>query len=104
MTEPSTRHMPAERYAQRLATCRDAVAERGFAALLIGVGPDLRYLTGFVGEPMERVTLLVVPREGPVSFVVPQLEAVKAGATPLAAAGAATVVPFGETDDAAGIV
>jgi len=63
------------------------------------VGPDLRYLTGFVGEPMERITLLVVPREGPVSFVVPQLEAVKAGSTPLASAGAATVVPFGETDE-----
>ncbi len=102
--EESNRRIPAERYTARLAACRDAIAERGFSALLVGVGPDLRYLTGFVGEPMERITLLVVPREGPVSFVVPQLEAVKAGSTPLASAGAATVVPFGETDDAAGIV
>jgi Xaa-Pro aminopeptidase len=63
------------------------VAEHGLAALLIGVGPDLRYLTGFVGEPMERLTLLIVPREGPVSFVVPHLEAQKAAA-PLQTSGA----------------
>jgi Xaa-Pro aminopeptidase len=103
MTEPN-RTIPADRYEARLAACREAVTEHGFAALLIGVGPDLRYLTGFVGEPMERLTLLVVPREGPVSFVVPHLEASKAGATPLSSAGAATVVPFGETDDAFALV
>src|SRR5664280_3000479 len=99
MTEDS-RQIPAERFAPRLSACRAAVSEHGFGALLIGVGPDLRYLTGFVGEPMERLTLLVIPREGPVSFVVPRLEAAKAGATPLSATGAATVVPFEETEDA----
>jgi Xaa-Pro aminopeptidase len=92
--------IPTARYAARLAACREAIAERGFAALLLGVGPDLRYLTGFVGEPMERLTLLVIPESGPVSFVVPRLEATKAGATPLAAAGHARVVAFEETDDA----
>jgi Xaa-Pro aminopeptidase len=103
MREP-IRAIPAERYAARLAACRRTVVEREFAALLIGVGPDLRYLTGFVGEPMERITLLVVPREGPVSFVVPQLEAQKAGATPLVSAGGAEIIPFGETDDAPALV
>jgi Xaa-Pro aminopeptidase len=103
MNEP-IRQIPADRYADRLAACRDAIAERGFAALLIGVGPDLRYLTGFVGEPMERLTLLVVPNSGPVWFVVPHLEATKAEATPLAAGGHANVVPFEETDDAAALV
>jgi Xaa-Pro aminopeptidase len=93
--------IPADRYVERLARCREAIAARGFAALLIGVGPDLRYLTGFVGEPMERLTLLVIPDVGPVRFVVPHLEATKAAATPLVAAGAADVVPFGETDDVA---
>jgi Xaa-Pro aminopeptidase len=103
MTEP-LRQIPPDRYAARLAACREAITDRGFDALLIGVGPDLRYLTGFVGEPMERLTLLVVPSEGPVSFVVPRLEATKAGTTPLAAGGHATVVPFEETDDAASII
>ena len=98
------RRIPPDRYAARLAACREALAEREFGALLIGVGPDLRYLTGFVGEPMERLTLLVVPREGPVSFVVPRLEAQKARTTPLAAGGYAEVVPFEETDDAPAIV
>jgi Xaa-Pro aminopeptidase len=92
------------RYAARLTAARDALADRGLGAMLIGVGPDLRYLTGFVGEPMERVTLLVIPRRGPVSFVVPQLEAQKARTTPLAAGGHAEVVPFEETDDAPAMV
>jgi Xaa-Pro aminopeptidase len=103
MSDPQQR-IPADRYVGRLATCREAIAERGFAALLIGVGPDLRYLTGFVGEPMERLTLLVIPDEGPVRFIVPHLEATKAAATPLVLAGAAEVVPFEETDDVAALV
>ncbi len=100
MTEPDPQ-IPAYRYVERLAACREAAAASGFGALLIGVGPDLRYLTGFVGDPMERLTLLVVPREGPVRFLVPRLEATKATATPLVGAGAAEVVAFEETDDAA---
>jgi Xaa-Pro aminopeptidase len=93
--------IPAERYAERLDACRAAIAARDFAALLIGVGPDLRYLSGFVGDPMERLTLLVVPAKGPVWFVVPNLEATKARSTPLVRAGAAEVIPFEETEDAA---
>jgi Xaa-Pro aminopeptidase len=100
MSEAS-RQIPAARYAERLAACREAVTARNYAALLIGVGPDLRYLTGFVGEPMERLTLLVIPSVGPAWFVVPQLEASKAGATPLVRAGGAEVVAFQETEDAA---
>lgn len=103
MSNPS-RQIPAARFAARLDACRAAIAERGFAAIFVGVGADLRYLTGFVGDPMERLTLLVVPREGPVSFVVPRLEVHKAGATPLVAGGHAEVVPFEETDDAAVMV
>jgi Xaa-Pro aminopeptidase len=93
--------IPDARYADRLAACRVAIDDRGFAALLLSVGPDLRYLTGFVGEPMERLTLLVVPADGPAQFVVPRLEATKAGATPLVRAGGAEVVAFEETDDPA---
>jgi Xaa-Pro aminopeptidase len=97
------RTIPETRYAARLAACREAIADRGLGGLMIGVGPDLRYLTGFVGEPMERFTLLVVPRDGPVSFLVPRLESEKASGTPLVRAGHATVVPFDETDDAPAI-
>jgi Xaa-Pro aminopeptidase len=98
------RRIPDDRYPARLAACREALVEHGYAVALFGVGPDLRYLTGFVGEPMERLTLLVVPREGPVSFVVPHLEAEKASGTPLVRSGAAGVVPFEETDDSAQVI
>jgi Xaa-Pro aminopeptidase len=100
----AARQIPIERFEARLAACRVAIAERGLAALALSVGPDLRYLTGFVGEPMERFTLLVVPREGEASLLVPRLEAQKAGATPLASVSAARVVPFDEGDDAAAMV
>jgi len=103
MSETS-RDIPAERFEARLAACRELVVECGLASLLLSVGPDLRYLTGFVGEPMERLTLLIVPREGPVALLVPRLEAQKAAGTPLVAAGSARVVPFDESDDAAALV
>jgi len=103
MSQP-VRQASAERFAARLASCREAIRDGGLAALLIGVGPDLRYLTGFAGEPMERLTLLVIPCEGPVSFVVPRLEALKAGSTPLAAGGQIQVFPFEENDYAPAIV
>jgi Xaa-Pro aminopeptidase len=104
VTTDAARNIPRHRYAERLVACRDGIAAREFAALLLGVGPDLHYLTGFVGEPMERLTLLTVPAQGPVWFVVPQLEATKARATPVAGSGAVEVVPFEETEDAAGRV
>jgi Xaa-Pro aminopeptidase len=104
MSDATLREIPAERFEARLAASRVAIAERSLAALLLSVGPDLRYLTGFVGEPMERLTLLLVPRDGPASFVVPRLEAQKAAASPLVATGAARAVPFDETADAAALV
>ena len=102
MTEP--RRIPDDRYPARLEACREAIGQHDLAGLLIGVGPDLRYLAGFVGEPMERFTLLIIPREGEVSFLVPRLEAQKAATTPLVRGRGAKVVAFDETDDAAAIV
>jgi Xaa-Pro aminopeptidase len=99
----TSRVIPDDRYVHRLEACRVAVAEHDLAAVMVGVGPDLRYLTGFVGEPMERLTLLVVPCEGPARFVVPRLEASKASSTPLVRSGGATVAAFEETDDAAAL-
>jgi len=100
----TSRNIPDQRYGERLTACRQTIVEREFAALFIGVGPDLRYLTGFVGEATERLTFLVIPREGPVSFVVPRLEVEKASTAPLVRAGHAEVTPFEETDDAPALV
>jgi hypothetical protein len=43
--------------------------------MLVGPSADLRYLVGYHALPLERLNLLVVPVEGPVRLVVPELEA-----------------------------
>jgi Xaa-Pro aminopeptidase len=66
--------VPAERFATRLTRAGDVAGEAGASALLIGVGSDLRYLTGYEAMPLERLTLLVIrPGEAP-SIIVPRLE------------------------------
>jgi len=48
--------------------------ELGVDCLLLSVGADLPWLTGYEAMPLERLTMLVVPREGGATLVVPQLE------------------------------
>jgi len=43
--------------------------------LLLSVGADLPWLIGYQAMPLERLTMLVVPREGDATLVVPRLEA-----------------------------
>jgi len=76
----------------------------GLASLLLSVGPDLRYLTGFVGEPIGTLHFAGRASRRAVSFLVPRLEAQKAAETRLVAAGSARLVPFDESDDAAALV
>jgi Xaa-Pro aminopeptidase len=66
--------IPPERYAARLERASDVAGSAGVAALLIGVGSDLRYLTGYEAMPLERLTLLVVRPGHPPAIVVPRLE------------------------------
>jgi Xaa-Pro aminopeptidase len=42
---------------------------------LLSIGADLPWLTGYEAMPLERLTMLVVPREGDATLVVPRLEA-----------------------------
>jgi Xaa-Pro aminopeptidase len=63
----------AARYAERLERAVSATADHELDALLIGVGPDLRYLTGYLAMPLERLTMLVISARG-VAMVVPRLE------------------------------
>jgi Xaa-Pro aminopeptidase len=51
------------------------MAELGIDVLLLSVGPDLPYLTGYEAMPLERLTMLVLPAEGDATLVVPRLEA-----------------------------
>jgi Xaa-Pro aminopeptidase len=51
------------------------MASIGVDALLLSVGPDLPYLTGYEAMPLERLTMLVLPVAGDARLVVPRLEA-----------------------------
>jgi Xaa-Pro aminopeptidase len=66
--------IPAARYAERMDRLRVLTEGRGLDAVLVGVGPDLEYLTGYRAMPLERLTLLVVPRGVEPFMVVPRLE------------------------------
>ncbi len=73
--------------------------EAGLDALLVGVGADLVYLSGYRALPLERLTMLVVPARGMPTLVVPRLEAMAARALPVVGAETVAVVPWDETDD-----
>src|SRR5512146_2377126 len=92
--------IPADRYRTRLEAAQALAAERDLAGLLVGVGADLRYLTGYAAMPLERLTMLVLPAFGRPSLVAPRLEAMRAAGSPAAAAGLVDVVPWDETQDA----
>jgi Xaa-Pro aminopeptidase len=89
-----SRTIPPGRYADRLAAARRAAAAAGLDALLIGVGAELRYLTGYLAMPLERLTMLVIPvaPEAPFTIIAPRLEVTPARTCAAAAAGAAEVV------------
>jgi Xaa-Pro aminopeptidase len=96
MTAPARPAVPPTRYADRLARAAEAAAAGGVDALLIGVGADLRYLTGYEAMPLERLTMLVVRPGRAPRIIVPRLElgAAEAGLrTPI------DIVTWGETDD-----
>ena len=78
---------------------RAAVAEAGASALLVGVGPELEWLTGYAAHGGERLNLLVIPGVGDVAYVSPELEAPAALAAPGLADGRVRLETWQETDD-----
>src|SRR6478672_148479 len=86
--------------ADRFSRVRAAMAEQGTDVLLLSVGPDLPWLTGYEAMPLERLTMLVVPADGDATLVVPRLEAPRVVERP----DLFTVLPWDETDDPIAIV
>jgi Xaa-Pro aminopeptidase len=82
----------------RLRRLQAAARDIGFDALLFTPGADLRYLTGYNAHPLERLTCLVVPSEGPVTLVVPRLERPAAEASPALGTGV-TIVDHADGSD-----
>jgi Xaa-Pro aminopeptidase len=86
--------------ARRAARVRDRMAEVGVDVLMLSVGPDLPYLTGYEAMPLERLTMLVLPRDGDATLVVPRLEAPRVVERP----DVFSIRPWHETDDPIAIV
>ena len=97
MTTATHQAIPSARYAERLERAMAVTADRGLDALLVGVGPDLDYLTGYRATPLERLTMLVItPVDHGIRLVVPRLEepAARVGTRP-----DLEIVTWEETDD-----
>lgn len=100
----STRSIAADRYATRLARAQQALPGEDAYALLIGVGADLQYLTGYGAHELERLTMLVLPATGRPTLIAPRLELALAQACTAAQAGLIDLAPWEETEDPFAIV
>src|SRR5215210_2540867 len=61
--------------AERMERVRARMADLGVEALLLSLGADLPWLTGYEAMPLERLTMLALPADGHATLVVPRLEA-----------------------------
>ena len=87
-------------FADRVRRVRAEMEAQGVDVLLLSVGPDLPYLTGYEAMPLERLTMLVLPGQGDATLVVPRLEAPRVIEQP----EVFSVQPWNETDDPIDIV
>jgi Xaa-Pro aminopeptidase len=76
------------------------MVDDGVDALLLSLGADLPWLTGYEAMPLERLTMLVVPVDDEAVLVVPRLEAPRVEEMP----GVFTLRPWAEHEDPVGIV
>lgn len=87
-------------YLDRLDRVRTGMADLGVDVLMVSVGHDLPYLTGYQAMPLERLTMLVVPRDGEATMVIPRLEAPRVVEQPEVFG----LRPWNETEDPTAIV
>src|SRR3954453_23035446 len=83
-----------------MTRARSRMNALGVDVLLLSIGPDLPYLTGYEAMPLERLTMLVLSRDGDAHLVVPRLEAPRVVARP----DVFDIVPWEETDDPVALV
>ncbi len=87
-------------YAERLSRARAQMHDKGIDVLLLSLGLDLPYITGYHAMPLERLTMLVVPRDGQARLVIPRMEAARVTPQP----GVFELQPWGETENPVEIV
>lgn len=64
-----------QQYGERLLKARSLMQESGLDCLIAGPSADLEYLLGAHRGQSERLTLLILPQEGPAYLVLPAFEA-----------------------------
>ena len=87
-------------YSDRIRRVRERMTALGVDVLLLSVGSDLPYLVGYEAMPLERLTMLVLPRDGDARLVIPALEAARV----TTGRADVEVVTWNETDDPVGLV
>ena len=85
---------------ERIQRARRLASKQGIDVLLLSVGADLPYLTGYEAMPLERLTMLVLPVHGDATLVVPALEAPRVIEQP----DLFSIRPWRETEDPVSIV
>ena len=80
---------------ERLERVRAVMAQQGVDALMVSVGHDLPYLTGYEAMPLERLTMLVVTPSDIATLIVPRLEVPRVTPQP----GVFEIAAWDETDD-----
>ena len=79
----------------RMGRVRDAMSAAGVDVLLLSLGADLPWLTGYEAMPLERLTVLVLPADGDATLLVPRLEAPRVAEDP----SLFSLRPWAETED-----
>ncbi|MDY7106291.1 MAG: Xaa-Pro peptidase family protein [Actinomycetota bacterium] len=82
-------------FAERMDRVRSAMVAEGVDVVLLSVGAELPWLCGYEAMPLERLTMLVVPRDGDATLVIPRLEAARVVERPEVFG----LLPWGETED-----
>ena len=95
----STRSIPAARYEDRLGRAQALLPAHDASALLIGVGAELQWLTGYAAHALPRLTMLVIPSRDRSSLVVPRLELAAARECTAVQAGLIDLITWEETED-----
>lgn len=82
-------------FAHRMDRVRRAMSDRDVDVVMLSVGADLPWLTGYHAMPLERLTMLVVPADAEATMLVPRLEVPRVVPRP----GVFDIVGWDETDD-----
>ncbi|MCC6791232.1 MAG: aminopeptidase P family protein [Thermomicrobiales bacterium] len=87
-------------YSDRIQRAQAELAARGIDFLFVGPSSDLFYLFGFDAHLSERLNLLIIPKEGAPTYVVPVLESFRVQDR----SSLATIAAWEETDKPSDLV